>query len=275
MEVPGGIYLCQVSDTISCGACCGLYNAADASRETLHARLSARTDAFSRVPRDSDAVEAFARNVTASEPEERPLPGFHHCPFVGLIGQDGSRVGCLLHPLADGNKGVDLRGHSHYGGMACKICFCPAHRVLSAPYREILRENAPDWHAYGILITEALTLEELFRGAEALAGKPITREALSADPDGAAAARAVFDLVLDWPFRRPDFPLGTYFLGDEKVRKDPVDCAAAGGRSSRHDAALRQLASMFRSAEELTRAEQLLDEALGRLARAVRADMLD
>ncbi|MCG6973724.1 MAG: hypothetical protein LJE66_11325 [Desulfobacterales bacterium] len=31
----GGIYLCQVNDNVSCGACCGLYNVADPSEQNL------------------------------------------------------------------------------------------------------------------------------------------------------------------------------------------------------------------------------------------------
>lgn len=262
MEVPGGIYLCQVSDTISCGACCGLYNTEDASFETLHARLTARTEAFARVPRDPAAIQDFARDVGSREPSERPLPGFHHCPFVGLIGPKHNRVGCLLHPLAEGNHGVDLRGLSHYGGMACKICFCPAHRVLSARFREVLRRTAPNWHAYGILITEARTLECLFRAAETKAGGTLTMDIVTGRKEVLEGIRTVYDLVLHWPFRRPGFPLGTYFLGDDQARKGRVDYASAGGRVSRYDTILRELASTFSSSDELARAERFLENAL-------------
>ena len=269
MEIPGGIYLCQVSDTVSCGACCGLYNTADASFPTLNARLSARTESFARVPRTPSSIETFARDTVAREPGERPLPGFHHCPFLGLMGSDRSRVGCLLHPLAEGNNGVDLRGLSHYGGMACRICFCPAHRVLTPRFRHLLRRTAPDWHAYGILVTEALTLEALLRAAEDAAGRPLRPESLERSTGGAAAARALYDLVLGWPFRRSGFPLGTYFLGDEGLRKGAVDYKDAGGSGSRHDAVLRELASVFHTPGELGRADRLLDEVLDRLADAL------
>ena len=247
MEVPGGIYLCQVSDTLSCGACCGLYNTADPSRTSLEQRLLRRTEIFARVPRDPASIEAFAREIAGTEPRERPLPGFHHCPYIGLIGMDRSCVGCLLHPLADGNDGVDYRGFSPYGGMACKICFCPAYRVLSAPHREILRLTAPDWHAFGILITEARTVEVMLRAAEDLAGRPIAPDRMDEEGKLRKAIRDLYALILVWPFRPNGFPLGTYFLGDEQVRKDPVDYSAAGGHPSRYDAALQELASVFGS----------------------------
>ncbi len=111
-DVPGGVYLCQISERISCGACCGLYNVADPSREGLTRMLAARTDAFAEVDRDVDAILSFKREVEAPENQERPFPDFHHCPYIGLVGRNHSRVGCLLHPLAKGNGGVDFRGVS-------------------------------------------------------------------------------------------------------------------------------------------------------------------
>ncbi|MDA8140544.1 MAG: hypothetical protein M0036_18010, partial [Desulfobacteraceae bacterium] len=84
-QVPGGVYLCQVSEKVSCGACCGLYNVADTSRPAMEKMLRARTVRFAQVPRTAAAIDAFARETTAIEPQERPFPQFHHCPFTGLI----------------------------------------------------------------------------------------------------------------------------------------------------------------------------------------------
>ena len=58
--VPGGVYLCQVSETVSCGACCGLYNVADPSRTALQTMLAKRTARFVRLPRNMDAILDFA-----------------------------------------------------------------------------------------------------------------------------------------------------------------------------------------------------------------------
>ncbi|MFW6272009.1 MAG: hypothetical protein ACOC1Q_03090 [Desulfosalsimonas sp.] len=30
-------------------------------------------------------------------------------------------VGCMFHPMADGNRGTEFRGLSHYGSMMCSI----------------------------------------------------------------------------------------------------------------------------------------------------------
>ena len=140
--VPGGVYLCQVDENVSCGACCGLYNCPDASRAYLQERLAFRTERFREVPRDTDAIDAFREQMERRESRQRPYPDFYHCPFLGLVGRENSRVGCLLHPLAEGNQGVDLRGLSFYGGLACREYFCPSHRNLPPVYKTIIKSVA-------------------------------------------------------------------------------------------------------------------------------------
>lgn len=126
-SVPGGVYLCQINERVSCGACCGLYNVADVSSEGLTEILIRRTEAFERISRDVNSVLDFKKATDDGEPLAIPFPDFHHCPYLGLVGERHSRVGCLLHSQANGNNGVDFRGLSYYGGMACSIYFCPSY----------------------------------------------------------------------------------------------------------------------------------------------------
>ncbi len=163
-EIPGGVYLCQVSETVSCGACCGLYNVADLSRDGLSALLARRTRRFAGMTgRDLDAVLSFRKWVEDSEPQQRPFAEFHHCPYIGLIGRNLSRPGCLLHPL--GNNGIDLRGISDYGGFACRAYFCPTHDCLSADIKILIRKAARDWFEYGLMITEASLVQAVLDAA--------------------------------------------------------------------------------------------------------------
>ncbi len=159
-NVPGGVYLCQVGEAVSCGACCGLYNVADISLDNLSAMLEYRAAAFAAVPRTLEAILAFAAQIEVRENQNRPIPDFHHCPYIGLIGKNPFRVGCLLHPLADGNNGIDFRGLSYYGGFACGSYFCPSYRNLSKPYKELIRKTAHNWYSYGLIISEANSLIE-------------------------------------------------------------------------------------------------------------------
>lgn len=268
MEVPGGIYLCQVSDTVSCGACCGLYNVSDPSYESLSGRLLTRSEIFSSTPRDTDSIEAFAQEIISMEPKDRPLPHFHHCPFVGFTGPERRSIGCLLHPMAPGNNGIDYRGLSHYGGMACKICFCPAHQILAASYREVLRRTAPDWHTFGILISECRTLELFFREVEARAPDFFVPGQFYRSKQRLQATQAVYMLMVNWPFREREFPLGTYFLGERGLQKSPLDYDRLDSPASRYDPLFLELASDFQTRKELDQAEQSLDELFNLVAEA-------
>ena len=101
-SVPGGVYLCQVTENVSCGACCGLYNCSDASRAGLHERLTFQTERFREVPREVDAIDDFRVQMERREPRQRPYPDFYHCPFLGLAGFFDAierRLGLLLEPV--------------------------------------------------------------------------------------------------------------------------------------------------------------------------------
>jgi len=113
------VYLCQVGPNVSCGACCGLYNVAEPTPDALEALLVQRTRRFARVPRTIDGIDALKQTITQVESCTPPFPRFHHCPFLGLIEDSGQRVGCLLHPMANGNGGIDWRGLSYYGFQFC------------------------------------------------------------------------------------------------------------------------------------------------------------
>lgn len=203
IAVPGGVYLCQVSETVSCGACCGLYNVADASRPALEAMLTRRTARFFHLPRRMDAILAFGEQTAAAEGQPRPYPDFHHCPFLGLIGEGRTRVGCLLHPLAAGNGGVDFRGLSEYGGMACRVYFCPATHRLPVRYKAILRGIFDNWYDYGLVVTERHLVAALLAEVERRLGRTLEPEALIRRPEHAAALAELLAIKRDWPFRHP------------------------------------------------------------------------
>ncbi len=265
--VPGGVYLCQVSEEISCGACCGLYNVSDPSFIALMEMLAFRTEAFARVPRDIDSILAFKENLESRESQKRPFPEFHHCPYIGLVGTKRSRVGCLLHPLADGNQGIDFRGLSFYGGMACRIYFCPSCYNLPSVYKEIVRDAARDWHIYGLVITETDMLNTFFQEVEKRLNFPITKEAILKNKKCLEAVCEFLELKLHWPFRPHLFTgLGNYFFRDKLYSTPLINFKEIGATPSRYDTILRGLVSRFDSVYELRRADDLLDGIIDRLA---------
>jgi hypothetical protein len=257
--VPGEVYLCQVDDRISCGACCGLYNVADASRKGLTAMLARRTERFHRVPRTPDDLVAFGEEMSRLQAGNRPYPGFHHCPYVGLIGGRRDRAGCLLHPLGEGNGGIDYRGLSYYGGMACRDYFCPSCRRLPANWKRLIRASAGDWYRHGLIVTEVDLLTAFFSEVEHRLGNPLQDEALSTAPGLIRALSDFIDLRIEWPYRPPEVPVANYFFENSRYQRPPVWYHTLESGPSRYDVLLRELGTAFSGPRDCTRAEDLLD----------------
>ncbi len=269
-KAPGGVYLCQVNEHISCGACCGLYNVADGSQNSVLAMLMRRTEVFANVPRNMDAILEFKQETEAREIQIRPFPNFHHCPYIGLVGNKRSRVGCLLHPLGSGNKGVDFRGLSHYGGVACRVYFCPTYHNLPKIHKEIIRQVAKDWYIYGLVINETNMLSAFFKEVEKRLRRPLRKQDFFRNEKSAGIVREFLSLKLDWPFRSQDTILCNYFFKDQLYPKLPVNYKAIGRSASKYGTILQELVSYFDSADELHWAESLLDHLFERLIQSFR-----
>jgi hypothetical protein len=253
--VPGGVYLCQVNEDLSCGACCGLYNLPLSGETALRAFLEARTAAFSAVPRRMEQIADFGKRAAEGIEGRQPVVGFHHCPFVGLIGTGRPRVGCLLHPLAAGNGGVDFRGLSHYGGMACRIYFCPSHEALLPAWKRIVQRTSGSWYLYGLVITEDELLGGIFSAIETRIGRPLAEEDITDRPDCIAAMHRLLRLKCDWPHRPRHIPGPVnYFFKDRSRTRPPVVYPASRG-SHVFDAMFRALGSVFDSEAALADAE--------------------
>jgi hypothetical protein len=268
--VPGGVYLCQVGATVSCGACCGLYNVADASRPALTALLTRRTDRFQRVPRRMDAILAFADQTRAEEDPTRPHPDFHHCPYIGLIGDGRTRVGCLLHPLAAGNEGVDFRGLSYYGGMSCRIYFCPATHRLAARYKTLLRICFDDWYDYGLIVTERRLVAALLGALENRRQGILSPRTIARSAGQTAALTELLNIKRDWPYRhRRKGHLCHDLFRDRQKGSPAMGGCDAGGENDVYGIILCELESDLDNLGDaaLARAEvdRRLDAALRRL----------
>jgi hypothetical protein len=268
--VPGGVYLCQAGDGLSCGACCGLYNCADATRAGLQALLEHRTGEFARVPREADAIDDYRVKLERREHGERPYHDFYACPFLGLIDADGRRVGCLLHPLAAGNDGIDYRGLSFYGGLACRDYFCPSYRNLAAAHKEIVKAACTNWYLYGLVITEDRLLGAFFGEVEKRAGRPLDTADLSRHADLRPAVLEFLTLKLTWPFRAAGAKgPGNYFFNDGLHPKPPVDYARLGLAPSPLDPLFRELSSAFDRPAGLAQAEAMMESVITRVVRAL------
>jgi len=265
------VYLCQVGPHVSCGACCGLYNVADPSPENLEALLTRRTRWFAGVHRTVAGIDAFRDRVTKTEPEGRPFPDFHHCPFLGMIEDTGRRVGCLLHPLAAGNAGLDWRGLSYYGGMACRTYFCPSVRQLPARWLRAVRRSMDHWHLHGLIVTERSLLTELFTHLERRLGRPIESEDFSSRPAAEALQDAFITLKSQCPFRRADAPgVCNYFFENGQYLRPEIEERCKGIAPSYFGAIFRELDSKFSSPSEVRIAEEKIEEMLTTLVDALK-----
>jgi len=265
------ISLCQVKEGVSCGACCGLYNVPAQGKGTLECMLRWRAEEMERTPRTFAALDAFAELVLNDVPDRvRPLPAFHHCPFLGLIGEERDRPGCLLHPEAPGNRGVDYRGLSHYGGAACRLYFCPSHYRLEDRLQRIVLQSATDWYLYGVVITEHRLLRALIQGLEGFLGRPVAAEELSSSRNG-PLVRELLALKLSWPYRRGRASGVCHYVFEDGLYERPeVGCSGLQEGGSRYERIFRELESSFGSAAEMLRAEAMLDDLFLRLAAEIR-----
>jgi len=271
-KVPGGVYLCQVNEQISCGACCGLYNVRSVSFEALTKLLSDRTERFTGVRRDAEPIIEFGRGIEAREFRKRQYADFYSCPYIGLIGKNRMRVGCLLHPAAAGNGGVDYRGLSYYGGMACRDYFCPSYSRLSGMIKKIVQDTTFSWYDYGLIITEAELLGALFDEIEKKLAAKVSAEHFLGNRQCFYAIRNILSLKVDWSFRPHQDPgLCHYFFNDRRYAKEPVKYHEIGKKPSIYDTIFKELGTAFGSADELHQAEQLLNNLIDGMVAAIQS----
>jgi hypothetical protein len=129
---------------------------ADPTPHALERLLARRSRRLSATPRTMEGIDAFREEMAHIEHEEnkaRPFAHFHHCQFLGLI-DNGRRVGCLLHPTASDNAGIDWRGLSYYGSMACRTYFCPSTRPLPRRWLTAVGQSIDHWYLHGLIVTE-------------------------------------------------------------------------------------------------------------------------
>lgn len=254
-------YLCQVSETVSCGACCGLYNVEDPCRHRISGMLERRSFEFSGVPREIDAIVDFGRKEYEKVAAEGfPMPEFHHCPYLGLIGPDTSRVGCLLHPMGAGNNGIDFRGLSYYGSMTCRVYFCPTHNRISANLKNIIRSVIDDWYLFGLIIQETKLLEAFQDEIARRCGRDFEDTQYTPGAEVRRVWFRLFELKVNWPFSASGLPLANYFFNDYLYSRQQVDYSDTGRTSSGYDAIFRELGSVFESEAQLVQAERIMDK---------------
>jgi len=265
------VYLCQVSETVSCGACCGLYNLADISRQELQILLLERTKTMVSVPRTEDGIYDFHKRNEGPPTRSSPFPEFYHCPFLGLIGGEKSRVGCLLHPSVPGNNDVDYRSLSWYGERACRSYFCPASLKLPAVYKSILIQAIDNWYDFGLIVTEHALVTAYFKEVASRLGRHITVSDYKQNARALDAFREFAELKSKWPYRRIDSPGPCNFFFENGLYPRPgVLRSDPNIRLSHYETIFRELDSCFTSVKAIEEAENLLNILFLRTEQAIK-----
>jgi hypothetical protein len=179
------IRLCQRVQG-SCGACCGLHNTRDHSRQALTAELWRRTRALGRVARKEPAFRAAAARLAEAAPP--PLfPSVRNCMLLGFLDEAGTRIGCLAHPLATG--GPDLRAAGVYDVLTCDAFLCPSHAWLGEEEAQLVELGAGDWHLYSLVVTDVPFLRAALGAVAARTGARVERRHLQHEPFRRALGR--------------------------------------------------------------------------------------
>ena len=193
-------HLCQPDGRKSCAWCCGLYNVHHAGRDALIRKLWTRTAGFAATERTVAAIQHFSEKTKREEQAQYLDPDFYSCEFIGFLDDLETRVGCMLHPLARGNMGIDWRGLSFHGAMACKGFFCRSFRQLSSAESSVILGAIQDWYLYGLAISDASYAKSFFLLAAEKLGQVIDLAKLLAPP-ASELVHEFFHWKISWPYR--------------------------------------------------------------------------
>jgi len=252
--------LCQPDAGKSCGACCGLYNYVDSSRDSLMERLRARTKRFrDRVKTPAD-LDDFARATFACEDFRKRYEVIYCCEYLGFLDEGEKRVGCLLHPMQ--NHGLDMRDVSFYGRELCAGHLCPSHHFIGRSRRQILLDLIDDWYLYGLCLTDIDLVECYFRLLADRLGEEI-KPAAFADDELKRLALSYFNWKVTWPFRSKEANrLGKYYFDGSQYMIHHIDYEKFGLAPSAFNAIFLSLSSEFHCAEDIRTAEALVGSNL-------------
>lgn len=262
---PDFVHLCQPGGQ-SCGACCGIYNYADSTRESLVRRFRRRTALYRRLAGPDFDPAAFSHLVMEGEDPTKRYEVIYCCEFVGFLNDEETRVGCLLHPMQNGGR--DLRDASFYGRELCDGHFCPSYTYLAPAEQRALVDLLDDWYLYGLCVTDIDFAKEYFRLVSERVGRMPPPQAFREGPMRQAAL-AWFELKLTWPFRSPDVNrLGKYYFDGSQYMISFIDYDALGCERSPFDRIFLSLSSELRTPDDLRRAEAILESHIETFARA-------
>jgi hypothetical protein len=260
------IHLCQPDANKSCGACCGLYNYAKSTKNSLSRRLRERTSYFRETVRFREDLPSFSRTVRMSEDMRKLYEGIYCCEYLGYLDDAENRVGCLLHPCQ--NDGTDMREVSFYGRELCDGHMCPSYHYLSREEKLALINMANDWYLYGLCVTDIDLVKSYFRLISDKVCETPSPARLKENGLGDIILR-FFSFKISWPFRSSATNrFGKYYFDGSEYMINRINYSALGCEGSRFDKIFLSLSSEFQSIEELKEGEKLIEANIDDFAHA-------
>ncbi len=248
--------LCQPDAGKSCGACCGLYNYVDSSREALTLRLRARTKRFREMVQSPCDIGSYAEATFAAEDFRKRYEVIYCCEYLGFLDEGEKKVGCLVHPLQ--NDGIDMRTDSFYGQEVCAGHLCPSHYFIPRSQHLTLLKIIDDWYLYGLCLTDIDLVVTYFRLIADRIGQELKPDAF----DRQALADVVlefFNWKITWPFRTDEANrLGKYYFDGSQYMISHIDYEKFGRDISPLNAIFLSLSSEFHDVAELEAAENMV-----------------
>lgn len=260
------VVLCQPDERKSCGACCGLYNYVDSSRESLVKRLRGRTKRFRELVRGEADLKRYAEATFECEDFKPRYEVIYCCEYLGFLDEAEKKVGCLLHPMQ--NSGVDMRSVSFYGQETCAGHLCPSHHFIPAGQLHILVKIINDWYLFGLCLTDIDLVVEYFRMIADIIGEELKPEVF-ADETLKNIALEFFHWKIDWPFRSEEANrLGKYYFDGSQYMISYIDYEKLGREISPLDKIFMSLSSVFADAQEVAAAEGMVMDNVRRFVSA-------
>jgi hypothetical protein len=256
----GIITLCHPDEHKSCGACCGLYNWVDHSRQRLSRLMHERTDAFVSGVRRGRSIKDIKTDVLAVDTPDKLFGPIHNCPFVGFVDDARRRVGCMIHP--SNNGGRELRDISLYGAEICNGHECPSFSYLTETEKRGVASVIDDWYLYGLVICDIDLVKEFFTILANLLGEEI-RPGVLADPEVRDAALAFFSLKESWPYTSRQDRFGKYSFSISEYRLErQLGAQRLSIPPSPYQKIFLSLASDFSNRTQFDAAHRIVEECI-------------
>lgn len=257
-------FLCQPDREKSCGACCGLYNFVDHSRDFITSILRKRKKTLYHW---KGTLEEYRHYM---EKEEKPyilFPTIYTCPFLTFLDDEGEKIGCYLHPAV--NNGNDLRDVAFYGSKICNEHRCVSYFYYRAVEIEAVIRFTHDWYIYGMVLHDIDFVKSFFKLIEEQISRGVKIEDLG-NKEVQRGFEKYFALKEKWMYKENGMKiLDKYeFHGNEyRIRK--IETFGILDEKDDHYKIIRSLESNFKNKREVEEAVAFIDKIVKIVADAI------